>query len=141
MTTLGKRTKVWAGVNFYGEVYVGDDCVIGAFGDIGGGVRIGNRCHIQAFAFIPGGVTIEDDVFLGPRVTFTNDKYPPSQKEKWERTLVKKGARIGASVTVLPGVTIGEGAFVGAGALVTKDVPDFTTVAGIPARIIERRTP
>ncbi len=101
---------------------------------IGDGVRIGKKCKIQAFAFIPGGVTIEDDVFIGPRVTFTNDKYPPSSGKHWAPTLVEKGAIVGAGAVILPGVTIGRGAIVGAGSVVTKDVPAHATVYGNPAR-------
>ncbi len=118
--TIGEGSKV------HSHVWIGPRVVIGA------------RCKIQAFAFIPDGVTIEDDVFLGPRVTFTNDAHPPSGGKGWESTLVKRGAVIGANATILPGVTIGEGAVVGAGAVVTRDVPDHATVVGNPARPIRR---
>lgn len=111
---------------------IGEGCKIHSHVWIGNGVVIGDRVKIQAFSFIPTGVTIEDDVFIGPRVTFTNDKYPPSGK--WSNTIVKKGASIGACATILPGITIGENAKVGAGAVVTKDVPPNTTVVGIPAK-------
>lgn len=103
---------------------------------IGGKVKIGKNCFIEAFAFIPDGVTIEDDVFIGPHVCFTNDKQPPSFGKHWADTLVKKGASIGANATILPGVTIHEGAKVGAGSVVTKDVPAGETWAGNPAKKI-----
>ena len=91
---------------------------------IGDEAIIGDDCKIQALCYIPGGVTIEDNVFVGPCVCFTNDKYPPSQGKYWMTTLVKKGAAIGANSTIICGVTIGENAFVAAGSIVTKDVPD-----------------
>lgn len=103
---------------------------------IGKDVSIGEDCLIQAFCFIPDWVTIEDGVFLGPRVTFTNDKRPPSYGKHWIATLVRKGASIGAAATILPGVTIGEKAVIGAGAVVTKNVPDGETWVGNPARKI-----
>jgi len=97
---------------------------------------IGNRVRIGAMTFIPEGVTIEDDAWIGPRCTFTNDKYPPSGKENWQKTLICKGASLGAGVTVLPGVTVGAKAMVGSGSVVTKDVPAGDTWAGVPARKI-----
>ena len=103
---------------------------------LGPDVVIGERVKIQAFAFIPDGVTIEDDVFIGPHVCFTNDVYPPSGKENWKKTLVKKGAKIGANASILAGVTIGENAMVGMGAVVIKDVPDGETHVGNPAKKI-----
>jgi len=99
---------------------------------IGENVKIGERCFIEAFAFIPDGVSIEDDVFIGPHVCFTNDKRPPSYGKHWAKTLVKKGAVIGAGAVILPGVTI-EG-FVGAGAVVTKNVPKDEIWVGNPAK-------
>ena len=94
---------------------------------------------MRPFVFIPTGVTIEDDVFIGPNVTFTNDVYPKAQGDwKLVETHVKKGASIGANSVIVPGVTIGEGALVGAGSVVTKDVPDKVVVAGNPAHIIRR---
>lgn len=119
--------------NIHPDAIIGEDCVIHSHVWIGNEVRIGNRVKIQAFSFIPPGVTIEDDVFIGPRVTFTNDKYPPSTN--WRPTLVKQGASLGANVTVLPGVTIGEHARIGAGAVVTKNIPPNVVACGNPARV------
>jgi len=137
---IGGGTKVLDQVNLYGCV-IGKDCKIDSFTYIEAGVTIGNGCTIRAFAFIPQGVTIEDHVFIGPRVTFTNDKYPKKGVEfTMLKTRVCEGASIGASATILPGVTIGKGAFVGAGALVTKNVEEFAVVAGSPARKVGRRT-
>lgn len=147
---LGKNVKVYQSklVNLYG-CSIGSDCTIGAFVEIGRGVSIGKRVKIQAFAFIPEGVTIEDEVFIGPHVCFTNDKYPkthnPNSSIKDNRqwkvipTMVCKKASIGANATIVCGVTIGEGAMVGAGSVVTKDVPPLTTVAGNPAREIKKK--
>ena len=143
---LGKNVKIYHPdlVNLYG-CEIDDNCKIGAFVEIRKEAKIGKNCKIQAFAFIPEGVTIEDNVFIGPHVCFTNDKYPKAtnsdgslQKETdWEllSTVVKKGASIGANATILP-VIIGENAIVGAGAVVTKDVPANAIVAGNPARFL-----
>lgn len=122
--------------NIYPDAQFGDRVKIGVFTEIGP-VIIGDNVNIGAMCFIPEGVTIEDDAWIGPRVTFTNDRYPPSKKEQWEKTLIKKGARIGAAVTILCGVTIGENALIGAGSVVTKDVPPGETWAGVPAKKIK----
>lgn len=129
--------------NLYG-CEIGDECKIAAFTEIQAGVKLGNRVKIEAFAFIPTGVIIEDGVFIGPHVCFTNDKHPRAVDNSGELlgpndwtitpTLVKKNAAVGANATIVCGVTIGEGAVVGAGSVVTKDVPPFTTVYGNPAR-------
>jgi|SRR3990167_1464861 len=121
--------------NIHPEAEIGEGCKIHSHVWIGK-VKIGKRCKIEAFTFIPELVELEDDVFIGPRVTFTNDKRPPSGGKYWMKTLAKKGSALGAGVIVLPGITIGEGALVGAGAVVTKDVPDGVTVVGNPARVI-----
>lgn len=113
---------------------IGQGCTIHAPVWIGNGVVIGNNCKIEAFAFIPYGVLLGNDVFVGPHVCFTNDKYPPSGGKKWSPTIVKDGAAIGANVTILPGLTIGENAIIGAGSVVTKDVPAGETWIGNPAR-------
>jgi len=131
------KFKAWQPCNVYPSAQIGDDVNIGAFSEIGPNVRIGNGVRIGAMTFIPEGVTIEDDAWIGPRVTFSNDKYPPSGKDNWKTTVVGKGARIGAGVCVLPGVNIGEGALVGMGAVLTKDVKPHTKVIGNPAKEIE----
>ena len=138
-TKIGKDTKIYDQVNLYG-CEIGDNTKIDAFVYIEEGVKIGNNVKIRPFTFIPEGVTIEDDVFVGPNVTFTNDKYPRSRGDwKMLRTVVKKGASIGAGSVILPGITIGENAMVGAGSVVTKDVPPNAVVLGNPARVIEYR--
>ncbi|MCK1317626.1 MULTISPECIES: acyltransferase [unclassified Bradyrhizobium] len=132
-------------VNLYGCT-VGDESRIGTFVEIQAGAEIGARCKISSHSFICEGVTIEDEVFIGHGVMFTNDKFPkattadgrPQQASDWtlQRTHVGRGASIGSNATILCGVTIGEGACVGAGAVVTKDVPAGATVAGVPARVL-----
>lgn len=132
---FGEEVKIYQPelVNIYNS-YIGAGTSIGAFVEIGG-ARIGRNCKIQAFVFICPGVEIENDVFIGPRVTFTNDKYPKAVGE-WKQlnTLVKEGASIGAGAIILPGVTIGEYALIGAGSVVTKDVPPHQIWQGNPAR-------
>lgn len=130
-------------VNLYGCV-IGSGTKIGAFVEIRKGVTIGKNCKIQAGVFIPEGVTVEDNVFLGPNVVFTNDKFPkatnsegqPLHEGEWEmlKTVVKKGASIGANSTVIAGITIGEESLIGAGSVVTKDVKNGATVYGNPAK-------
>lgn len=144
---LGKNVKIFSFVNLYGCV-IGDYTKLGTFVEIQKNATVGNNCKISSHAFICEGVHIEDDVFIGHNVTFINDLYPRAtapdgkmQTEKdWEvvPTFVKKGASIGSSATILAGVTIGENAIVGAGAVVTKDVPANAVAAGNPARIMRR---
>lgn len=135
---VGNGTKIHDQVNLY-KCKIGKNCKIDSFVYIEEGVIIGDNCKVRPFVFIPTGVTIEDDVFIGPNVSFTNDKYP-RVKGDWNLlpTLIKRGASIGAGASILPGITIGENARVGAGAVVTKDVPDNTTVIGPPAEIISK---
>lgn len=130
---IGKGTVVHDQVNLY-KCKIGKNCKIDAYVYIEEGVTIGDNCKIRPFVFIPTGVVIEDNVFIGPNVTFTNDKYPKARGE-WAllRTRVKKGASIGSNSVILPGVTIGEEALVGAGSVVTRDVPSRAVVAGNPA--------
>jgi acetyltransferase-like isoleucine patch superfamily enzyme len=144
---LGKGVKVFAFVNLYG-CEIGDDSKVGAFVEIQKHARIGANVKISSHTFICEGVTIEDNVFVGHNVSFINDKMPRSTNEggqlqteaDWKvvPTLVKKGASIGTSATILCGVTIGENSIVGAGSVVTKDVPPNVVVAGVPARIIRK---
>jgi acetyltransferase-like isoleucine patch superfamily enzyme len=133
---IGEGTILHDHVNLY-KCRIGRRCKIDSFVYIEEGVVVGDDCKIRPFVFIPTGVTIEDNVFIGPNVTFTNDRYPKVHGEwKLLETKVKQGAAIGANSVVLPGVTIGENALVGAGCVVSKDVPDNAVVVGIPAKIV-----
>jgi acetyltransferase-like isoleucine patch superfamily enzyme len=144
---LGEGVKIYDFVNLYG-CEIGDNSKVGTFVEVQKGAKIGRNCKISSHTFICEGVTIEDDVFIGHNVTFINDPYPRSTNEggalQTEKdwvcipTLVKRGASIGSSATLLCGVTIGENAIVGAGSVVTKDVPRDTIVAGNPARIMRK---
>lgn len=133
---VGFGTRLWyPEFSNIGNCQIGSDCVIHSHVWIGDEVEIGDNVKIEAFSFLPPGVRIGDDVFIGPRVTFTNDKHPPSpSREDWLVTLVKKGASIGAGAVILPGIVIGLNAIVGAGSVVTKNVPDGETWVGNPAR-------
>jgi UDP-2-acetamido-3-amino-2,3-dideoxy-glucuronate N-acetyltransferase len=135
---IGLGTVVHDQVNLY-KCKIGKNCKIDAFVYIEQDVVIGDNCKIRPFVFIPSGVVIENNVFIGPSVSFTNDKYP-KVRGKWtlRNTKVKSGASIGANSVILPGVTIGEMALVGAGSVVTKNVPDKAVVAGNPARLVGR---
>ena len=142
---LGRNVCVRDFTNLYG-CEIGDDVKIGTFVEIQKGVKIGNRCKISSHTFICEGVILEDDIFIGHNVTFTNDRYPRASNGNgllqtdadWAciRTLVKRGASVGSGATLLCGITIGENAMIGAGSVVTKDVPAGAVVAGNPAREI-----
>jgi acetyltransferase-like isoleucine patch superfamily enzyme len=135
---IGEYTTVHDQVNLY-KCKIGRHSKIDAYVYIEENVVIGNNCKIRPFVFIPTGVTIEDHVFIGPGVIFTNDKYPRVEGD-WQlmTTIVKSGASVGAGAVILPGVTIGKNAIVGAGSVVTKDVPNNAKVAGNPARLLRR---
>jgi acetyltransferase-like isoleucine patch superfamily enzyme len=142
---LGQNVKIYAFVNLYG-CEIGDESRVGTFVEIQKGANIGRRVKVSSHSFICEGVTIEDEVFIGHGVMFINDKYPRATtgagqlqtEADWTctPTLVKRGASIGSNATILCGVTVGENAIVGAGSVVTRDVPPGVVVAGNPARII-----
>lgn len=120
--------------NIHDDTSIGENCTVHSHVWIGQGVVIGEHTKVQAFAFIPTGVSIGQRCFIGPRVTFTNDKYPPSGGKGWSETVVEDDVVIGAGAVILPGLTLGKGSRVGAGAVVTKSVPPGVTVVGNPAR-------
>ncbi|MEM1555264.1 MAG: acyltransferase [Desulfurococcaceae archaeon] len=134
---IGEGTRIWHFVHIRRGARIGRNCNIGKDVYIDVDVHIGDNVKIQNFATIYRGVVIEDDAFIGPHVTFTNDLYPRSFNIDWKviPTIVKKGASIGANATIVCGVTIGEYAMVGAGSVVTRDVPPFGLVYGNPARL------
>lgn len=144
---LGANVKLSQFINLYG-CEIGDETKIGAFVEIQKNAKVGRRCKISSHTFVCEGVTIEDEVFIGHGVTFINDSYPRATSNgqlqteaDWrvEPTLVKKGASIGSGATILSKVTVGENAIVGAGSVVTKDVPANAVVAGNPARILQAK--
>lgn len=145
---LGQGARIFNFVNAYG-CEIGDGTKVGSFVEIQKGAKIGRNCKISSHTFICAGVEIEDEVFVGHNVSFINDKFPAATnvdgsmqtEADWKcvPTRVKRRASIGTSATILCGVTIGEGAIVGAGSVVTKDVPPGATVAGVPARILRRK--
>jgi acetyltransferase-like isoleucine patch superfamily enzyme len=142
---LGQRVKLSQFINLYG-CEIGDDCKIGAFVEVQKNAKVGRCCKISSHTFICEGVTIEDGVFIGHSVVFINDTYPRATNSKgtlqterdWavEPTLVRTGASIGSGSTILANVTVGENAIVGAGSVVTRDVPANSIVAGNPARVL-----
>ena len=146
---LGSNVRLARFINLYGCT-IGDNTKIGTFVEVQKNARIGRDCKIQSHTFICEGVTIEDDVFIGHNVTFINDMYPRATAEggglqteaDWVcvPTFIRKGASVGSSATILAGVTVGEKAIVGAGSVVTKDVPPGTIVAGNPARVLRKIT-
>ncbi len=147
---LGKDVRLAQFINLYG-CEIGDDTKIGAFVEVQKNAKIGKHCKISSHTFICEGVTIEDECFIGHGVVFINDSYPRATTEsgglqteadwKVEQTLIKRRASIGSGATILSKITVGEGAIVGAGSVVTKDVPANTIVAGNPAKILRTITP
>jgi len=143
---LGKGVRLYGFTNLYG-CEIGDEVTVGAFVEVQKGAKIGSRCKISSHSFICEGVTLEEEVFIGHNVTFINDLYPRSTdaegrlqtESDWKcvPTLVKKGASIGSSATLLCGITVGEYAIVGAGSVVTKDVPPYGVVVGNPAKVLK----
>jgi acetyltransferase-like isoleucine patch superfamily enzyme len=143
---LGRNVHIHDFVNLYG-CEIGDETKIGAFVEVQKGARIGKRCKISSHTFICEGVTIETEVFIGHGVTFINDRYPRATnaagmlqtEADWncQKTVVRRGASVGSGATLLGGITVGKNAIIGAGSVVTKDVPPNMTVAGNPARVLK----
>lgn len=137
-SAIGRGTRIWQFVVVLSEAVIGEDCNICSHCFIENDVVIGDRVTVKSGVQLWDGIRLEDDVFVGPNATFTNDLYPRSRQypDSFPRTIVRRGASIGANATILPGVVIGEGAMVGAGAVVTRDVPAGVVVVGNPARIV-----
>ena len=135
---IGEGTNIWQFVVIMEGASIGAECNICAHSLIEGDVEIGDRVTIKSGVFVWNGITIQDDVFVGPSVTFTNDIFPRSKKylDIMPKTIVAKGASIGANATLLAGIHIGKGSMIGAGSVVVKDVPDYAVVVGNPAKII-----
>lgn len=138
-SNIGENTKIWNQAQIRENASIGSNCIIGKNSYIDIDVKIGNNVKVQNNVNIYHGVTIEDDVFLGPSMTFTNDMYPRATNDDWivSKTLVKKGASIGANATIICGITINEYAMIGAGSVVKHDVPAYHLMVGNPARTID----
>lgn len=135
---IGKGTKIWQFCNIMGDTDIGENCNIGQGVFVESGVRVGNRVKIKNNVALYNGVICEDDVFLGPNCVFTNVINPRSfieRKNEFRQTIIRKGATIGANATIICGHTIGAYSMIGAGSVVTKDVPDYTLMVGNPARM------
>jgi UDP-2-acetamido-3-amino-2,3-dideoxy-glucuronate N-acetyltransferase len=137
-TNIGQHTRIWAFAHVLPGAVIGEDCNICDHTFIENDVRIGDRVTVKCGVQLWDGITLEDDVFVGPNATFTNDRFPRSKQypEKFARTVIRKRASIGANATILPGLEVGRSAMVGAGAVVTRNVPPFAIVVGNPARIV-----
>jgi acetyltransferase-like isoleucine patch superfamily enzyme len=135
---IGTGTRIWQFVVILPNAVIGNDCNICAHTFIENDVVLGDRVTLKSGVSLWDGLTIEDDVFIGPCVAFSNDKYPRSKiiPDAFQRTLVKRGASIGANATILPGVVLGKNCMVGAGSVVTRDVPDNAVVMGCPAKVV-----
>lgn len=142
-SSVGSNTKVWAFSHILEGATIGSDCNICENVFIENSVTIGNRVTIKNGVQIWDGISIEDHVFIGPNVTFCNDKYPISGNRNYKllKTVIKEGASIGANATILPGLVLGNHCVVGAGSVVTKDIPPYSVVVGNPARILKEGTP
>jgi len=137
-STIGARTRVWQFVVILPGAHIGEDCNINAHCFIENDVLIGDRVTVKCGVYLWDGLRVADDVFIGPNVTFTNDRFPRSRQrpERFETTTIERGASIGAGAVILPGLTIGSRAMVAAGSVVTRDVPENALVMGSPARIV-----
>jgi acetyltransferase-like isoleucine patch superfamily enzyme len=137
-THIGLGTTVWQFAVILKDAVIGENCNINCHTFIENDVKIGNRVTVKSGVFLWDGIRIDDDVFIGPNVTFTNDKYPRSKKypDSFQFTQISKSVSIGANATILGGISIGEYAMIGAGAVVTKDVPAFGLVYGNPAKLV-----
>lgn len=136
-TQIGANTRIWHFCHIMKDAIIGSDCVLGQNVFIASGVHIGNRVRIQNNVSLYTGIIIEDDVFIGPSFVFTNIKYPRAELDRrtqFQPTHIRKGATLGANATLLPGHTIGQHAFIAAGAVITQNVPDYTLMSGVPAR-------
>lgn len=136
---IGADTRIWHWVHICGQAEIGERCSLGQNVFVGNRVRIGNNVKIQNNVSVYDNVTLEDDVFCGPSMVFTNVYNPRSavsRKEEYRETLIRQGATLGANCTIICGITVGRYAFIGAGAVVNKDVPDYALMAGVPARQI-----
>lgn len=136
LENIGDDTKIWRWTQICNGVKIGHNCMIGNHCYVGPNVVIGNNVRIQNGCYIPEGVTIGNNVFIGPHVVFTNDKYPPQDRELWGKVIVEDGVVIGANSTILPGITLHGKCVVGAGSVVTKDIEEGQLWCGNPARIL-----
>jgi UDP-2-acetamido-3-amino-2,3-dideoxy-glucuronate N-acetyltransferase len=139
---IGSGTRIWAFAHVMAGARIGADCNVCDHTYIEGDVVVGDRVTIKSGVYLWDGLRVEDDVFLGPQATFTNDRFPRSRQHfDCPITTIRRGASIGAGAIILPGLIVGERAVVGAGAVVTKDVPDFAVVVGNPARVVRMLDP
>lgn len=136
-TTIGERTRIWHFCHIMKDAVIGRACVLGQNTFVASGVRIGDRVRIQNNVSLYTGITIEDDVFIGPSFVFTNIKNPRAELDRrahFQPTHIARGATLGANATLLPGLRVGQYAFIAAGAVITADIPDYTLMMGVPAR-------
>jgi UDP-2-acetamido-3-amino-2,3-dideoxy-glucuronate N-acetyltransferase len=140
-TKLGKRSRFWQFVVVLPDAVIGDDCNICAHCFIENDVVIGDRVTVKSGVQLWDGTVVEDDVFIGPNVTFTNDRYPRSRNREaaLEKTIIERGASVGGGSVLLPGIRVGKNAMIGAGSVVTKDVPEGAVMVGNPAKIVSMK--